>query len=165
MCTKTVPPLSEICEHVLIGSFQMWLWSRWFDPMLGVFMWKKKKKKSENVYCALLKKKKIVICVKNLQHKPKRYDVKTEKFIFSWIFYFIQQPRSIYLFSVWMFFLTSAQQTVNYKKKYPSAFKRRFTINQPPPRLRIQKNVLAFYFFSLSFLYFCVFTVHQVKIK
>ena len=46
---------------------------------------------------ALLKKK-IVICVKNLQHKPKRYDVKTEKSILFMDFLLFQQPRSIYLF-------------------------------------------------------------------
>jgi len=78
---------------------------------------------------------------------------------------FNNQEASTY-FQCECFFLTSDQQTVNYKKKYPSAFKRRFTINQPPPRLRIQKNVLAFYFFSLSFLYFCVFPfiLHDVDI-
>ena len=68
--------------------------------MLGVFMWKKKKK--VRMIIALLKKK-IVICVKNLQHKPKRYDVKTEKSILFMDFLLFQQPRSIYLFLVWMF--------------------------------------------------------------
>ena len=76
---------------------------------------------------ALLKKK-IVICVKNLQHKPKRYDVKTEKSILFLDFLLFQQPRSIYLFLVWMF-IDFCPTVI--KKIIRFAFKRRFKI---PPR-------------------------------
>ena len=47
---------------------------------------------------ALLKKK-IVICVKNLQHKPKRYDVKTEKSILFMDFFIISTTKKHLLIS------------------------------------------------------------------
>ena len=110
------------CEHWAISNVfkKQLIW-----PNVGCFHVKEEKK--VRMIIALLKKK-IVICVKNLQHKPKRYDVKTEKSILFMDFLLFQQPRSIYLFLVWMFIdfcPTVIKEIIRF------AFKRRFKI---PPR-------------------------------
>ena len=85
------------CEHWAISNVfkKQLIWTN-----VGCFHVKEEKKWE---WLLRYLKKKIVICVKNLQHKPKRYDVKTEKSILFMDFLLFQQPRSIYLFLVWMF--------------------------------------------------------------